>query len=737
MNLAAPIGLAAAVLAVPLVAWYVLRSRRPTQVVGSTFLWARTDRSVAAAVPWQRFRPDVTFWLVLLALLAGALALARPFVTVTAELGDHTVMILDASGSMLAQEDGPSRLELARRTADDLVDKLGPGQEVSVVEAGSRARVLLSGSADPRAIRDALSSVRPTHGPADLVDAFTLASALERPGQATLVHLFTDGEVPDGAAAALPAGTIVTSVGSERPNLAMTRLEAVPLGAGSSQVFVQVRNFGALPATGRLTLAVDGTDVVEEALELGPRATDDRVLQVQGGDGQVLTGRIEVSGTDVTGTDQTDALTLDDHAFAILSAPRELDVVLATPGNVFLQAALESVPGVALETADAVPADLAEVDLLVVDRVAGPDAPTVPTVYVAASALPVGITAGAEVERPALTFQAPDHELLADVDLSEVAIATAPRIDAPALTPIAAGPNGPLILAGRLDGVPVVLIGFDLLASNLPLQPAWPVLVANMVSWLAGPPVIPPVPAGSLIRIAAPQGATGITVSPPSGDPVRLDPTRPRLQVDQVGVWRTTFEGEFTESVPTVLAVNPDPAESDLSRPQPAPVESGDPEEAADATGAPEGRRSFGQDILVIVLLLAAAEWLWAFGIRPWRAARRRERGLPARPARRWLRWPWKRDGGGGDSDGGGRGGHAGGDRGVGGGVAAGGRDDREAEPVAVGAVARRGEDSRGAVGHPAPSGYAPPAGPPLPDRSAGDVTPGNATASDERGEAR
>ena len=153
MNLAAPLGLLAAALAVPLVAWYVLRSRRPRQVVASTFLWGRTERSVAAAVPWQRFRPDVTFWLLLAALLLGALALARPFRTVPAELGDHTVVVLDASGSMLADEDGPTRLELARREARELTDKLGPGQLMSVVEAGTRARVLLSASSDPAAIR--------------------------------------------------------------------------------------------------------------------------------------------------------------------------------------------------------------------------------------------------------------------------------------------------------------------------------------------------------------------------------------------------------------------------------------------------------------------------------------------------------------------------------------------------------------------------------------------------------
>ncbi|MBW3621325.1 MAG: VWA domain-containing protein [Actinobacteria bacterium] len=639
MNLAAPLGLLAAGLTVPLVVWYVLRSRRPRVTVASTFLWNRSERSVQAAVPWQRFRPDVTFWLVLLALLIGALALARPFLRVEAELGDHTILVVDASASMLADEDGPTRLELARREAEELVGKLGPGQEVSVVEAGTRARVLLSAGGDPGTIRSALRKVRPTHGPADLVDAFTLAAALERPGQSTVVHLLTDGAVPDTAAAALPVGTVVTAVGSDRPNLAVSQLQAVPLGAGASQVFVQVRNFGVLPTTGRLTLSVDGEDVVEEELRFGPRATVDRVLSVAGGDGEVLVARVEASGTDVrTGEEQGDALSVDDAAYAVLSAPREVAVLLATPGNVFLEAALAAVPGVTVDVQPNVPQDLADVeqprsgprsqvDLLVVDRVSAPLAPTVPTMYVAPTRLPAGVTGAGEVELPTLTFQDAGHELLADVELAGVQVAAATPVTAPALTPIVSGPDAALVLAGRLDGTPVVLVTFDLLRSNLPLQAAWPVFVANSVSWLAGPPVTAPSTAGATVTLPAPPGTTAVVASPPGGGPVRLDPADPRLTVDQVGVWRLDYEGEPASAAATTLAVNAAAEEGDLARERPDPVEAR--ADAAERTaGAAEGRQSLVRELLAVVLALAALEWIWAYALRPaLRRRRQRRRG--------------------------------------------------------------------------------------------------------------
>lgn len=634
MNLAAPLGLFAAALAVPLVVWYVLRSRRPSVTVSSTFLWRKTERSVAAAVPWQRFRSDVTFWLVLLALLAGALALARPYVTVDAALGDHTILVLDASGSMLASEEGPTRLELARRAAEELIDKLGPGQEMSVIEAGTRARVLLSASADPSAVRDAIRSVRPTHGPADLVDGFTLAAALERPGQVTVTHLLTDGAVPQEATAAMPAGLRVEAVGQDRPNLAVTRLQTVPLGAGTSQAFVQVRNFGALAAHARLILAVDGSDVVSEEIRLAPRGTVDRILQVDGGDGEVLVARVEPAGEDLTGAPAQDALTVDDRAYAVLSAPRELSVLIAGPGNLFLEAAFEAVAGTTVTTAPRVPGTLDGVDLLVVDRVAAPAAPTVPTLYVAATRWPAGVTAAAPTNRPALTFQAPGHELLNDVDLSEVGVAEATPLDAPALSTIASGPDGALVLAGRLDGTPVILIGFDLLQSNLPLQTAWPVLVANASSWLAGPPAAPPTSAGTTLTLPTPVGTEAIAVQPPSGAPLTLDVAGPRLTVDQVGVWRLTYEGPVSDPPLHEIAVNADPAESDLARERPDPVEERGHLDERVAAGASEGRRQLGQELLLAVLVLVIAEWVWTQGVRPWRRRRRQAARAAEDPTR-------------------------------------------------------------------------------------------------------
>ncbi|MGH8933597.1 MAG: vWA domain-containing protein [Egibacteraceae bacterium] len=646
MRFAVPWGFAVVGLTLPLVLWYVLRSRRPRVEVASTFLWRSTDRAVAAAVPWQRFRPDRTFWLVLAALLVGIVALARPALPVTAALGDHTILVLDASASMLADEGGPTRLELARREAQRLVERAGPAQLLSVVEAGPRGRVLLSASDDQVAASRALRSIQAAQAPADLADALTLAASLQRPNQETVTHLFTDGVVPAEAAPLAPAGLIVNALGQDRPNLAVAHLQAVPAGGGAATAFVQVRNFGLLGTDARLVLDVIEGDttvpVADRRVTLAPRGAADLVVPVdhRPAENALLRARVEPVGVDVTGADQADALSLDDQAWAALSGPREVQALVAGPENVFLAAALGSVPGVEVTSAYGVPEDLTGIDLLVVDRIAAPPQPRVPTIYVAPAAPPEGITVAGELELPALTFQDPDHGLMADVDLSGVAIAKAQALQAPALRAVASGPSGPLLLAGRLGPTPVVYVGFDLLQSNLPLQVAWPVLTANAVAWLTGPPASAPAIAGAQTVLTPPAGITGIQVTPPGGPATRLDLAWPQLVADRVGVWTVEYDAppEVLEALalPAPLVVNADPADSDLSRPRPGPDTPTDTARVAGTTApqAPSnGLRVFGREILVGVLVLLLLEWASTHGVRPlrwWRGrrARRIERAV-------------------------------------------------------------------------------------------------------------
>lgn len=622
MTLLAPAGLAALALLGPLLLWYLLRARRPRRLVASTLLWRPLDDAATAAVPWTPPRPDRTFWLVAAAIVLGSVAIAQPALSVPLPLGEHTILVVDASGSMLADEGGATRLELARRAVADLAGQLGAGQRISIIAAGHRARVLLSASTDPSAARRALQRVDPTHGPADHAGALRLAAALAQPGEDVLTRVLTDGPLPADADDLTPEGTVVDVVGGDRPNLAVLRLELTGAGSGSVRAFVQVRNLGPLPAGADLELRVDGIAGAGRRLHLAPRGTEEVLLPLaldEAAQGAVVEARVRPVGTDVTGAGTADALPIDDAAYAVVPSTEGLRVLVVGPPNLFVDAALAAaVPGVQVTRAAAVPEDLGEVDLLVVDRAPAPARLRVPTLLVAPTGLPDGVTAPAPpVSEPVITAVDGSHPLLADVDLSAVAIAEAQPLAAPSLQGVVSGPDGPLILAGRLGSATVVLLAFDLLGSNLPLETAFPVIVANAVAWLAGPDAEAAAIAGRDVRLSVPPGATGATATPPDGGPaVTLDAGRAVLAVPRTGVWQIawTVAGDTGAAPsPALLAVNPDPAEADLARGRPSSgAPAGTPGAAAGAEAEPEreGRLAFGRELLAGVLALVALEGL-------------------------------------------------------------------------------------------------------------------------------
>jgi hypothetical protein len=157
MTFIAPIALGLAALTVPIVVMYMLRSRRSKTPVSSTLLWEMGQQNVSANAPWQPLRFSWLLLLQLLALILVVLAVARPARPTAVPLADHTVLIIDTSASMQTVDHGKTRLEAAKRKALDAVSQLQTGRRMSVIAAGTTARVLLSGSTDRAAIVEAVS----------------------------------------------------------------------------------------------------------------------------------------------------------------------------------------------------------------------------------------------------------------------------------------------------------------------------------------------------------------------------------------------------------------------------------------------------------------------------------------------------------------------------------------------------------------------------------------------------
>jgi Ca-activated chloride channel family protein len=123
-----------------LVALYLLlltRRRRHTLRLGSI---AVAKLAAAQAPRWRRHVPPA---LMLLALGALLVALARPVVMLTLPLAERTIMLaMDVSGSMRAEDVEPNRLAASQAAAKAFVDKLPRAVRVGVVSFAGTAAVV-------------------------------------------------------------------------------------------------------------------------------------------------------------------------------------------------------------------------------------------------------------------------------------------------------------------------------------------------------------------------------------------------------------------------------------------------------------------------------------------------------------------------------------------------------------------------------------------------------------------
>lgn len=530
MTFLAPLaGLIAAAIAIPaLLALYFLKLRRRRIDVSSTLLWRKAISDLHVNAPFQKLRRNLLLLLQLLALLALLIALARPTLRGPATQGMRVVILIDQSASMSAKEAGTTRLEQAKRQAQELVDNLGgqskDGQtsgdgDAMVVTFGKQARVVQTMTGDRGLLRDAIGSIQPTDEPGRLAPAMRLAEpfALEttegssKP-KGVLVYVFSDGRVPDEAQAT-PNGAEVRFVRvgpSEREamtdNVGIVTLAAKrdPRDPRRVQVLSQLANAGAAVVQTNVTLSVAGKVERSLKLTLPPSPTKDIAIGLV-----TVPAEFELELPDsalLTVThDHKDALASDNQASLVVAPPRKLRVLLVSDrGNVFLQRSINASGVERLATSTLAQYEATDssqlvrgaggdagagFDVVVFDAVSPKRVPPIASLSWGGAPPIAGLRrlagpAGEEKGRPQPVLDwKRDDAMLRYVAIDDLLMQSPGRLALPDdATILATAASGPVMAEVRSSGHRHVVTSFDLARTNWPLRVSFAVFVDNVLS---------------------------------------------------------------------------------------------------------------------------------------------------------------------------------------------------------------------------------------------------------------
>ena len=519
------------------VAMYLLKLRRDETVVPSTLLWTRLIADVEANAPWQKLRRSLLLLLQLMLVAILALLAARPFFERPAGLARDVVLVIDTSASMAATDVAPNRLEAAKAAVMEALRELPTGGKVSVIAADRSARIVVNETADMGRVRQALDDIKPTSESGDLGDALELADKLAKRSGDAQILVATDGALATRPTARVAAPIRVISVGRARKNQAIVAL-AVRTAASTvtRSVFVSVANLDLERSRRRLEFWGDGRLLEVREVLLDAQARADVVVDDISGD--VRTLEVRLVSADPSISTKPDDLAVDDTAWAIIPPDRKRLILLVGPGDPYLETALSYLPNVELygvTPAEYGPAsernDGRPWDLTIFEGSLPATLPRTPMLAIApGTSSALGEVTGT-LQQPGVGTLGVDEPILRYVDLSTTHISKADRLTLPdwART-IIPGPKGaPLLYVGSRAGLPTAVLAFEPRRSDLPLQVAFPILLANLTGELLGGSSAPAqaVQPGTPVSLALPSGASGLAVTRPDGSVVELVPGTP------------------------------------------------------------------------------------------------------------------------------------------------------------------------------------------------------------------
>jgi hypothetical protein len=207
--------------------------------------------------------------------------------------------------------------------------------------------------------------------------------------------------------------------------------------------------------------------------------------------------------------------------------------------------------------------------------------------------------------------------LLDSVSLAGVAIGQALDLDpGPGFSVLAASGTSPLLLSWDHSGVKALLLAFDPRASDFPLRPGFPILLANALSWFFPgwlQTQVDQTQAGDS-RVLPAEGAAGVTVVKPDGRRILMTADGPSVtffETDEAGFYRVEAGGTSGEFAVNLFS----DSETDVSPRFTAPAVQ--PESTGPRAGVPAPVWSVVAAVALAFLLLEWLAWLWRPGRSP------------------------------------------------------------------------------------------------------------------------
>jgi hypothetical protein len=509
---------------------YLLRRTPRPIVVSNVDFWLKAAQKAKPRLLASLRIPLIALLVSLLCALAMVALIGDP--RFGAGVRGTTVIVIDAGHSMGAEgRDGTRRIDQATLEVERWVERSTIAGEVAIVRAGVRPSVLLPLTEHGGDLDRALRGLVTDDAPSDIEAAVALADAIviarseavrgasNSDGAIALgqILLVTD-QTFEGAARA-PVVTLPVGARTDTVGIVGFAARRVPEAVGEYAVRLEVENFSTHEARLRAHVVDGDVSLLDERVTLAPR--ERHALQAGGFSSRGAELHATLESITIEGSE--DGFTHDDEGVALVPALDATRVLLVTAGDRYLEAALQSHPGldVVVMTTAQLAAEttqsLARFHALVLHRTSLPAGVEHRAVLAFAPTASAQFGLDDALRAPLITGSLASHPALQSVRFDDVRVSQARAFaERPGDQVLVRSREHVLAFARQERRGRVIGFGFDTTGTDLVTREAFPLLVHDALRWTADRLERNPIPApvgGTLVAeagedITGPDGET-------------------------------------------------------------------------------------------------------------------------------------------------------------------------------------------------------------------------------------
>ena len=164
MTFLAPAYLWVLLLAIPLIAIYLLKIKPEQRLTPALFLWHKVVEEKESSALFKKLRNLLSLLLLLLAVIAVVLAMARPMLSGSSSR-QNLLLVIDNSASMAAIEAGVSRIDRAKKLVANIMRNLNGSHQIILATVADKFSIVVNATENLRELNDGLAKIKASDMP--------------------------------------------------------------------------------------------------------------------------------------------------------------------------------------------------------------------------------------------------------------------------------------------------------------------------------------------------------------------------------------------------------------------------------------------------------------------------------------------------------------------------------------------------------------------------------------------